>query len=234
MHELWAGLNTDEREIDIKDTESPDSRNEDISIEGKEKTRGGMSKVQSEAISSPIVALMNLKSDDCISNINMAIIDDSLKTLPYSTQVAESIVEDTFVRLSHPDINYSVTWGTYLYVWEIDWYGGTRIYIKQSNGRLNYLNIWNNASSHEIVSAYNAGASWDESTLTWNNQPALGSFIKTINPIYLGWNKFDLGFNLTNGVVFKTAEVGGGGSTGGDFYSSNHSNTAKRPYWSNY
>lgn len=45
------GLNTVSNEEDIKDTEVTDSRNDDISAEGEVKTRPGMSRVSTTALS---------------------------------------------------------------------------------------------------------------------------------------------------------------------------------------
>ena len=233
MNELWAGINTDEREIDIKDSESPDSRNEDISIEGKEKTRAGMSKVQSSVADSMIVGLFNLKSDDCITNHNLMVTGSGspggsgeLVTLPFNIKTFVTI--NTIVRDDNPNGNYS----GYIMGEAYDSGFGSnykaRMYIMQPSNNLNYLSLFiYGKSGIGDLFIYNAGV-WVENTLTWNNQPALGPLIKTVanGNITAGvLNKIDLGTGLTNGVVLKTDETG--------------SNTAFASYfssmfWSNY
>jgi hypothetical protein len=46
--------------------------------------------------------------------------------------------------------------------------------------------------SYSILGAFRASSSWDEITLTFNNQPAIGAQLTTVNVSTIGWYHFDL------------------------------------------
>lgn len=62
--EVFHGINTEDEGTDIKDTETPDSRNTDISIGGELSTRPGMVKHFTVALGFPVMALFNIVRED--------------------------------------------------------------------------------------------------------------------------------------------------------------------------
>ena len=142
------------------------------------------------------------------------------------------VTHDVFVWDQYPDDNwngYSITCG-YTGAPEI-YYG----YINQPRSDLPYLNLycyqyWGIAD----LDIYNAGESWDESTLTWNNQPALGSFIKTVANADFAWGtwiKINIGTDLTNGIVLRSSIESGVDRQYFTFFPSEY---WLNPYWSKY
>lgn len=72
---IWMGINTEDEVTDIKDTETPDSRNTDISIEGELSTRSGMLKHFAVALGFPVMALLDIVREDD-ARLNMLILDN--------------------------------------------------------------------------------------------------------------------------------------------------------------
>ncbi len=72
----WSGLNTENDPDDIKDEETPDSRNEDISEDGVDKTRNGLVKDNSSVLGGGLVeGILRLQTEDEI-DLRIAITTD--------------------------------------------------------------------------------------------------------------------------------------------------------------
>ena len=61
----WYGINTEDDPDDIKDIETPDSRNEDLSEDGVVRTRNGLTKDSSSALAGGLVeGILALQTED--------------------------------------------------------------------------------------------------------------------------------------------------------------------------
>ena len=71
----FLGINTVNSPDDIKDSETPDARNNDISMPGAEKTRPGTSKVNTSALGDIVKAIIGIETEDEVY-IRLAFTDD--------------------------------------------------------------------------------------------------------------------------------------------------------------
>ena len=64
----WYGINTEDDPDDIKDIETPDSRNEDLSEDGVVRTRNGLTKDSSSALTGGLVeGILRLQTEDGVN-----------------------------------------------------------------------------------------------------------------------------------------------------------------------
>lgn len=159
-------------------------------------------------------------------------------TVPDWCKLESPVTDDTQVRSAWRNTNYGL-YGL-LYVMYAALGGGViQLYIKQPQSDLNYLSLYcySKSSADKELRIYNAGASWGEHTLTWNNKPALGSFIRTVEDEDVAassWVKINLGTDLTNGIVLVTPHTGSPSHRWFRFCSSDYSNPNYHPFWTNY
>ncbi len=255
----FAGLNTQVKPHLIRNEETPDGRNELI-VRGRLKTRAGFAKNNSVAVGYPIMGLFNLKSDDCNVNFNLYIAG-SPGNLYNDKGVL--VINDAYV--SNDDASYGANdenFGTseVLYCMGSDRGSATsyacRTFIKQGVTRKRYLHIYGfrGTVSDEgppgtfthAMDVFKVVDTWDESTLTWDNQPSAGTKLVDsqefsidgngpgADPYYnYGWQVFDLGadyLNVAAVIIMHDNEVTGGKIW---FHSSDYTLDSLVPYFSN-
>ena len=152
---------------------------------------------------------------------SMSVIQDAFGKLWIASCEGADI--DTYIHQFYPDTNYS-TEGSF----EAESYRlwNKRPIIACPNGV--FVNIYcYRALSYDPtwkVEVYEVNASlFSIRTVTWNTRPPLGNLIYTYSPSHYGWDKIPTGTTGAIELVSK-GEIW-------DWYSSEHSDVALRPYF---
>lgn len=151
------------------------------------------------------------------------------------------IIGDSFVTHEDPDANYGgdATIDIYVASGEVP-YELTRLWLKTPGEGSKTLYLYCRAISvfgdlvREIGVYQQLPGSWAENTITWNNQPAIGSKITSFSSADLSvdtWLAIPIGTADSVCIKFEDeSEPSVGKSTYADFHSSDAVDISKRPY----
>lgn len=157
------------------------------------------------------VASGNIAQDE----IPDSIMPDGLKKKYYITHDAEikrQVDTEGYVTLT--DTNYGTRAGAiYGSINTPTWYRHHRAFFKYDGGIGNavfrFFNFaWSKQDTSYTCKVYEVTEDWDESTITWNNQPSLGSELDSFDMAINGWREINIGtatswcFKLTEPIDF--------------------------------
>jgi hypothetical protein len=115
----------------------------------------------------------------------------------YGDSSTITVAEDTYVSQGNP----SATHGGYAYLAANAAPGERRVYVRftinaipaGATGVTATLRLWGQTASSSVFTVRQAPSTWTEASLTWNNQPALGTTVSTRTGVASGqYNAFDV------------------------------------------
>jgi calcineurin-like phosphoesterase family protein len=127
----------------------------------------------------------------------------------YADSLTFNVAEDTYTSQS----NASATHGTNTYLGNNATPGERRAYLKFSVSGLSgdatdihaTVNIYAQAASTANFTVWSVPSTWTEAGLAWNNQPALGAALTTLNGVAVKWNSIDLSSYITGNGTYAFA-----------------------------
>jgi acid phosphatase type 7 len=119
------------------------------------------------------------------------------------------VAEDSYTSQS----NASATHGTNTYLGNNAAPGERRAYLKfnvsglptGATGIHATFTIYAQAASIESFTIWSVPPTWTEAALSWNNQPALGTALTTLNGVAYKWNSIDLSSHITSNGTYAFA-----------------------------
>jgi len=128
----------------------------------------------------------------------------------YGDSSTITVAEDTYVSQGNP----SATHGGYGYLATNAAPGERRVYVKvtvngipaEATGVTATLRLWGQTVSSSVFTVRQVPSTWTEGSLTWNNQPALGTTVTTRTGVASGqYNDFDVTAFVTSNGTYAMA-----------------------------